>query len=273
MSGRDDEPSGGAAGNVTDDEPEPELELPVAVLEPATAEALLREGEVALVGRILGSSNGALVATVTRRCPDPEPDLVATAVYKPIRFERPLVDFPDGTLAAREVAAYVLSEASGWGVAPPTVLRDGPAGPGMFQLWIATDESVDRVALALEDDRRLRGMALFDAIANNADRKIGHLLPVEGGRVYGIDHGLTFHVEPKLRTVLWGWRGQRLELDELERVEAVRDRLLGDLGERLRELLDRAEVAATVRRAEGLLRTGRFPQPDPERPAIPWPPY
>jgi uncharacterized repeat protein (TIGR03843 family) len=253
--------------------PDGPLELPVVALDAAAAEALLRDGQLALVGRIVGSSNGALVVTVTRPCPDPEPDLTATAVYKPIRFERPLVDFPDGTLAAREVAAYRLSEASGWGVAPPTVLRDGPAGRGMVQLWIDADESVDRVALALEDDRRLRGMAIFDAVTNNADRKIGHLLPIAGGHVYGVDHGLTFHEEPKLRTVLWRWRGQRLEPDELGRVEALRERLLGALGEELRGLLSGAEVRATLRRTERLLRTGRFPQPDADRPAIPWPPY
>jgi hypothetical protein len=253
--------------------PDGPLQLPVVALEPKPAEALLREGELEVVGRIVGSSNGALVVTVTRRCPDPEPDLAATAIYKPVRFERPLVDFPDRTLAAREVSAYLLSEASGWRVAPPTVLRAGPAGRGMIQLWIDADETVDRVALALEGDRRLRGMAIFDVVANNADRKIGHLLPIAGGHVYGVDHGLTFHEEPKLRTVLWRWRGQRLEPDELERVEALRERLLGDLGDELRALLSGVEVRATVRRAERLLRTGRFPQPDADRPAIPWPPY
>lgn len=242
-------------------------------LDVATAVEVLREGEIALIGRILGSSNGALVASLTRRWPGPKPDLVVTAVYKPIRFERPLVDFPDGTLAAREVATFVVSEASGWQVAPPTVLRDGPAGPGMVQLWIDVDDSVDRVALALDDDRTLRPMALFDAIVNNADRKIGHLLPVAGGHVYGVDHGLTFHVEPKLRTVLWGWRGTRLEPQELVAVERLRDCLRGETGDALRELLAPDEVRATIRRAERLLRTGRFPSPDPERPAIPWPPY
>ncbi len=242
-------------------------------LDTATALELLREGDLEIVGRIVGSSNGALVVTATRHCPDPEPDLAATAVYKPIRFERPLVDFPSASLGPREVAAFVLSDASGWAIAPPTVLRDGPVGPGMVQLWIDVDESIDRVALALEDDARLRPMALFDVIANNADRKIGHLLPVEGGHVFGVDHGLTFHEEPKLRTVLWGWRGRPLELEELERVEALRGALLGATGDALRELLTRNEVRATVRRAERLLRTARFPLPDPERPAIPWPPY
>jgi hypothetical protein len=242
-------------------------------LDAAAALDLLRDGDLAIVGRIVGSSNGALVVSATRRCPDPEPDLVATAVYKPIRFERPLVDFPDGTLAAREVAAFVLSEASGWSVAPPTVLRDGPVGPGMVQLWIDPDPSVDRVALALEDKRRLRPMALFDVVANNADRKIGHLLPVAGGHVFGVDHGLTFHEEPKLRTVLWGWRGKPLSGEELDTLEGLRGALGAETGDALRELLTRDEVRATVRRTERLLRTKRFPQPDPERPAIPWPPY
>jgi hypothetical protein len=242
-------------------------------LDAAAAVELLRDGELEIVGRIVGSSNGALVVKATRPCPEPEPSLVATAVYKPIRFERPLVDFPDGTLAAREVAAFVLSEASGWAVVPPTVLRDGPVGPGMVQLWIDVDESVDRVALALEDETRLRSMALFDVIANNADRKIGHLLPVAGGHVFGVDHGLTFHEEPKLRTILWGWRGTRLAPDEIDAVGALRDALRADTGAALRELLTVDEVRATIRRAERLLRVGRFPLPDPDRPAIPWPPY
>jgi hypothetical protein len=252
-----------------------------AAIDGATALEVLREGELSIVGRIVGSSNGALVVSATRRCPDPEPDVTVTAAYKPIRFERPLVDFPDETLAAREVAAFVLSEASGWRIVPPTVLRDGPVGPGMVQLWIDVDPSVDRVALALEGDRRLRRMAIFDVIANNADRKIGHLLPVEGdgrlgvgaGHVYGVDHGLTFHVEPKLRTVLWTWRGRRLDPSEREEVEALRERLIDDTGEALRGLLTAREVRETVRRCERLLRSGRFPLPDPDRPAIPWPPY
>jgi uncharacterized repeat protein (TIGR03843 family) len=143
----------------------------------------------------------------------------------------------------------------------------------MVQLWIEIDDAVDRVALALEDDRTLRPMAIFDAIVNNADRKIGHLLPVPGGHVFGVDHGLTFHVEPKLRTVLWGWRGTSLEPEELASVERLRDCLLGETGDALRALLTADEVRATLRRAERLLRVGRFPLPDPDRPAIPWPPY
>ena len=133
--------------------------------------------------------------------------MTAACVYKPIRGERPLWDFPDGTLAHREVAAYLVSVATGWDVVPPTVLRDGPFGVGMVQLWIDTDETVDLGRLVQTDDPALRRMAIFDAVVNNADRKGGHLLPVESGHVFGVDHGVCFAVEPKLRTVLWGWRG------------------------------------------------------------------
>ncbi len=243
------------------------------LLDDAAAVDLLSTGELEVVGRILGSSNGALVVTATRRCDPPQDDLVATAVYKPVAFERPLVDFPDGTLAAREAAAYVVSSAGGFGFVPPTIVRDGPFGLGMLQLWVDADDEIDRVALALDGDRRLRPMAIFDVVVNNADRKIGHLLPVADGRVFGVDHGLTFHEEPKLRTVLWRWRGQRLEADELAQLEALRDRLTGEMSDALRPLLSRAEIRETLRRTERLLATGRFPLPDPSRPAIPWPPY
>lgn len=195
------------------------------------------------------------------------------AVYKPTRGERPLDDFPEGTLAARERAAYVLSEAAGFGIVPPTVLRDGPLGWGMVQAWAEPDTAVDVVGLVIESDPRLRRVALFDAIANNADRKAGHLLPLPDGRLQGVDHGICFAVAPKLRTVLWAWRGEPLDHGELALVEAVVAGLDGSLGAALDELLSPAEVAATRRRTLVLARTGRFPLPDPNRPAIPWPPY
>ena len=156
------------------------------------------------------------------------------AIYKPTLGERPLDDFPDGTLARREVAAWHVSEATGWGIVPPTILRDGPFGEGMVQAFIDADPEVDVVAMVVDDDPRLRRMAVLDAIMNNTDRKGGHILPVDGGRhVYGVDHGVTFSPTPKLRTVLWGWRGQPLALDEIEGIERVRDALDGDLGETL----------------------------------------
>ena len=248
------------------------LGLPMPVLAPATAIDLLRSGELSVVGRLWASSNNALLCLVTRPCPDPEPDLVAACIYKPVMGERPLDDFPDGTLARREVAAYAASEATGWGIVPPTVLRDGPFGEGMLQLWIRTDPAVDPVELVVADDERLRRVAVFDAAVNNTDRKAGHLLPVPGGHIYGVDHGVTFSPVPKLRTVLWGWRGEPFSDAELDVLRTLRVGLDAGLGAALDELLDPIEVRATARRIDRLVETGTFPQPDPRRPALPWPP-
>jgi hypothetical protein len=224
----------------------------------------LCHGDLAIEGRLIDASNTTLYCTIG--------DLAC--VYKPIRGERPLWDFPDGTLAYREVAAYEVSAATGWDVVPPTVLRDGPLGEGMVQQWVDVDETVDLVELIRLDHPALRRMALFDAVVNNADRKGGHLLPVPGGHVYGCDHGVTFSVEPKLRTVLWGWRGKRFVAEELSVLEALRaDLLHADLGTTLRSLLHPAEVGETVARVERLLGKGRFPLPSPDWPAVPWPPF
>src|SRR5205809_4666652 len=164
-----------------------------------------------------------MLVTVTRICPDPEPVLVLDAIYKPTLGERPLDDFPDGSLARREVAAWHVSEATGWGIVPPTILRDGPYGEGMVQTFIEADPDVDVVAMVLEDDPRLRRMAVLDAVMNNTDRKGGHILPIEGGRrIHGVDHGVCFSTVPKLRTVLWGWRGERFAPDEIGGLERVR---------------------------------------------------
>jgi len=246
------------------------------VIDRGTTLEALRDGEIAIVGRIVASSNNAMLVTVTRVCPDPqpEPELVLDAIYKPTLGERPLDDFPDGTLARREVAAWHVSEATGWGIVPPTILRDGPFGEGMVQAFIDADPEVDVIAMVVDDDPRLRRMAVLDAIMNNTDRKGGHILPVDGGRhVYGVDHGVTFSPTPKLRTVLWGWRGQPLTPDEVDGVERVRDGLERDLGLTLAGLLSRAEVRATARRTEALLASGCFPYPSPDWPAIPWPPF
>ncbi|HYH93500.1 MAG TPA: SCO1664 family protein [Candidatus Saccharimonadales bacterium] len=244
------------------------------MLDRATTLDVLREGTIEVQGRILGSSNNAMFVTVTRTCPDPEPEQVIEAIYKPTIGERPLDDFPDGTLTRREVAAWHVSEASGWDIVPPTLLRDGPFGEGMVQAYIEADETVDVVALVVEDDPRLRRMAAFDAAVNNTDRKGGHILPVDGGRhVHGVDHGVCFSTVPKLRTVLWGWRGQPLDEDELAGLQRVRDGLDDELGAQLAGLLSRAEVRATVRRVDALLTRRRFPLPSPTWPAIPWPPF
>jgi uncharacterized repeat protein (TIGR03843 family) len=235
---------------------------------------ILAEGDIDVVGRIVGSSNNALLVTVTQVCPDPEGTRTVHAVYKPTIGERPLDDFPDGTLTRREVAAWLVSEASGWGIVPPTVLRDGPFGEGMVQAFVEADPDVDVVAMVVEDDPRLRRMAAFDAAVNNTDRKGGHILPVDGGRhIHGVDHGVCFSAVPKLRTVLWGWRGERMEDDEIAGLGRVRDDLDGALGAALTGLLSRAEVSATKRRVDALLDERRFPLPSPTWPAIPWPPF
>jgi hypothetical protein len=277
------------------------MSLPgLAGLDRANAANLLRRGELDIQGRLEVSSNSALYCLL-RLGPFELP-----AIYKPVRFERPLWDFPDETLARREVAAALVSDASGWGIVPPTVLRDGPFGPGMVQLWIETDPAVHSWDLVRTSDPRLRPMAIFDAVVNNTDRKGGHILPVclepsaaagpdadreseksvqaeignepvdHAGRplhLYGVDHGVCFSDEPKLRTVLWAWRGKRLHADELAVLVALRGALDERLGRKLAGLLDTVEVRATRDRLDGLIATGRFPQPDPERPAIPWPPY
>jgi uncharacterized repeat protein (TIGR03843 family) len=218
----------------------------------------------------VGSSNNAMVVRVTPG------ELLA--VWKPTAGERPLFDFPLGTLTRREVAAWLVSEATGWGIVPPTVLREGPHGEGMAQLWIEVDESADVVDMVNGDDPRLRRIAVFDAIVNNTDRKAGHLLPIPGGHVHAVDHGVTFSIVPKLRTVLWAWEGQPFDDEELGRLALVRDAIgttgsPGPLATSLAELLFVDEIDATRARVAELLSTGRFPSPNPEWPAIPWPPY
>lgn len=200
------------------------------------------------------------------------------AVWKPTAGERPLFDFPIGTLTRREVAAYLVSEALGWSIVPPTVLRDGPGGEGMLQRWIEIDETADVIAMVNGDDPRLRRVAVFDAIVNNTDRKAGHLLPVAGGHLHAVDHGVTFSVIPKLRTVLWAWQGEPFDADEAEGLEGVASALgstrrPGPLADRLAELLTAREIEATRRRLRDLTTAGVFPGPSPDWPAIPWPPY
>jgi uncharacterized repeat protein (TIGR03843 family) len=244
------------------------------VLDRATTLEVLRDGEIDIVGRIIGSSNNALFVTVTRPCPDPAPATVIEAIHKPTAGERPLADFPDGTLTRREVAAWHVSDTMGWDIVPPTILREGPFGEGMLQSFVEIDPDVDVIAMITEDDPRLRRMAVFDAAINNTDRKGGHILPIDGGRhIHGVDHGVCFSSVPKLRTVLWGWRGQRLEADEVDGLRRLRVALDGELGVTLRGLLRRVEVRAMVRRVDALLESGRFPLPSATWPAIPWPPF
>lgn len=325
---------------------------------------LLAKGELTVRGQIRGASNAVLYCTVEYE------GVSAACVYKPVAGERPLWDFPDGTLAQREVAAYELSEAMGWGLVPPTVLRDGPYGEGMCQLWIEASEAPEGVAaredvagpgdaaasedaeapegaagpseasqgpqgspggspgpegsaappeapsagaegaahgplLALvdgdepgegwkavgfaevggpgeertallvhADDVRLRRLAVLDAVINNGDRKGGHLLPAADGRIYAIDHGVTFNADDKLRTLLWGWAGEPLTEEALDALRRLSDDLAEDrpLAARLTELITPAEIQALRARVADLLRTGRHREPSGQWPAIPWPP-
>ncbi|WP_371094976.1 SCO1664 family protein [Streptomyces sanglieri] len=292
--------------------PAPER-IPSRSLTGAELVGLLTEGELTVLGQIRGASNAVLYCTVAR---DGEE---APCVYKPVAGEQPLWDFPDGTLAGREVAAYEISEATGWGLVPPTVLRDGPYGEGMCQLWIdavphddaddADGEDGDgddgageapllalvedeepgegwkavaraevgegRTALLVHaDDARLRRLAVLDAVINNGDRKGGHLLPAPGGRLYGIDHGVTFNADDKLRTLLWGWAGEPLTAEAVEVVERLGAQLAPGtpLVTRLGELITEAEIEALRGRVAGLRATGRHPEPSGEWPSIPWPP-
>lgn len=220
-------------------------------------------------GRLVDASNATLYCRVELE------GVSAACVYKPIAGERPLWDFPDGTLAFREVAAYLVSESTGWDLVPPTVLRDGPYGTGMCQLWVDVDEQVDVVALSRSTHPDLARMVVLDAVINNADRKGGHLLPWPSGHVQGIDHGVCFAVEDKLRTLLWQWRGRPLP-DDADTVLRSLESALGKgqpLHTALAALLTRDEVTATRRRVSRLLATGRYPEPRDDWPAIPWPPY
>ena len=238
---------------------------------PAERDAALRllaEGELTLEGRILAASNASFLGTVRLD------GAAAACVYKPVRGERPLDDFPDGTLWRRERAAYLVSEATGWDIVPPTVTRDdGPFGAGMAQLWIDVDPAADVWAMVNRPDERLRRIALFDAAVNNADRKGGHLLPTPGGTLHGVDHGICFAVEPKLRTILWDWRGEPIAPEELEVLRSLRAKLAGPLCQALQALLAPSEVRAFEIRLDRLIRMKVFPQPSADRMAVPWPPF
>lgn len=229
--------------------------------------ALLEHAALEVEGRLVNASNATLYCAATLD------GVTVGTVYKPVAGERPLWDFPDGTLAGREVSTYLVARATGWQLVPPTVLRDGPFGPGTVQLWLDGDESVDLVELAFSDHPDLRRLAVLDAVANNADRKGGHLLPMPDGRVYGIDHGVCFSAEDKLRTVLWQWRGLPLTDEALVVLARLEQQLEDGLGAALGEHLTRREVRAVHRRVARLLATGTHPQPSDDWPAVPWPQF
>lgn len=244
--------------------------------------------ELVLTGRLTTASNATFLGAIGE----------AVVVYKPVAGEAPLWDFPGGTLARREVAAHLVSETLGWDIVPRTWLRDGPFGEGMVQLWQEPDPDQDAVnlvpkdevpdagwravlegedqagraiALVHEDTPSLRRMAVFDAIVNNADRKGDHVLAMAGGHRFGVDHGLTFHHEDKLRTVLWGWVGEPLAVEEMGGIGRIADALSGELGRCLPELLSVEEIDALAARCARLRADGCFPAPGGDMPAVPWP--
>ncbi len=291
---------------------------------PASEEAARRQGAgtapavealatapMEVIGRLTAASNATFLCRL-----DP-PDGAYRCVYKPVLGERPLWDFPDGTLAAREYASYLISEALGWGIVPPTVLRDGPHGEGMAQLWIdapagagdgpaasadaggttagdlvevfpvdevpdgylpvlaAEDPTGRRVVLAHADDPRLERMAALDAVLNNPDRKGGHVLRGPGEAVYGVDHGICLHADPKLRTVLWGWAHRPIRTRWLDGFAGLADRLRrprSPLADELDTLLTVREVDALLERLDSLVSSGVHPGPSGGH-AIPWPPF
>ncbi|MFJ8887382.1 SCO1664 family protein [Streptomyces sp. NPDC102402] len=280
--------------------PAPER-IPSRGLTEAGMRTLLAEGELTVLGRVRGASNAVLYCTVAHEGEE------RPCVYKPVAGEQPLWDFPDGTLAQREVAAYEISEATGWGLVPPTVLREGPYGEGMCQLWIEADEEaapadglppllalVDgeepgegwkavglaevgegKTALLVHaDDPRLRRLAVLDAVINNGDRKGGHLLSAPDGRLYGIDHGVTLNADDKLRTLFWGWAGEPLTAEATEVLERLAAGLEpgAALATRLGELITAAEADALRDRVASLRKSGLHPQPSGDWPPIPWPP-
>jgi uncharacterized repeat protein (TIGR03843 family) len=265
---------------------------------------VLRRGELTVIGRIRSASNATFL------CEAHLGERTAHCVYKPIAGEAPLWDFPDGTLAGRELGAYLVSSALGWNIVPYTIIREGPAGLGMLQQWVdqpgeslgevgeepetgpdlvdllpagrippgflpilqAYDYAGDEVTLVHADDARLWRMAVFDVLINNADRKGGHILSGVDGHVYGVDHGVSLHVEDKLRTVLWGWAGKPVDDQTLEAVGALRDQLRNGLREQLCAHITNREIDALSARTVGLLDNPVMPMPDRRRP-IPWPAF
>lgn len=234
----------------------------------------LTSGEILVTGRLVDASNATLFCKLIIEESDGNESAgsnVYKVVYKPIAGERPLWDFPLGNLASREVAAYLLSEFAGLQLVPTTVMRDGPFGPGAVQQWIEVDHSLDVIAFAQGHDPQLRAMALFDYLINNTDRKFGHILLDASGRLFGCDHGVSFHSEYKLRTVLWQFAGSALSSKE----NFLLNQLIGDwssLSAALSNYIAEEELISFRARVENLLSSGHFPFPNPEWPSIPWPP-
>jgi uncharacterized repeat protein (TIGR03843 family) len=215
-----------------------------------------------VVGRLIDASNATLLAEIE------SDNQTQKVIYKPVAGEKPLWDFQDGNLAHREYCAFLLSNRAGFDLVPNTVLRDGPFGFGMVQEWIDTDEEIDIINFGQSDDSQLKRMAIFDAIINNTDRKYGHLLYKEG-KLLGCDHGVTFHSEDKLRTVIWQFSDEKIDKQEMLLIESASALDYPNLFE---SYLTQDEIAAIYERINQLLKSGRFPSPSENWPAIPWPP-
>ena len=226
----------------------------------------LTAGELEITGRLVDASNATLFGVMHHEGARLE------VIYKPVAGERPLWDFPDGTLADREYVAFLLSDKTGMDLVPPTILREGPAGLGMVQRWIDVDESIELGSYFAQDRKELRRLALFDAIINNTDRKIGHLLPDQSGHLFACDHGVTFHTEDKLRTVLWQWAGDALTEEEIQALEQTLTFINSNTAS-LTAHLTNEEVEATCTRIDKLRSNGIMPLPSEDWPAIPWPAY
>jgi hypothetical protein len=228
---------------------------------------ILAGGDLEVVGQVPFSSNYVFLA---RACKDGDEEL---AIYKPRRGERPLWDFPQGTLAGREVAAYLVGKAAGWDLVPPTVLRrQAPLGAGSLQLFIDHDPERHYLTLAETRLEDFIVFAAFDVVINNADRKSGHVLEDADGRLWAVDHGVTFHPHDKLRTVIWHLAGARLDDATVQGLQALKtalspgEQLVRELG----NLLSARELAAMLRRVERLLNEGRLPEPTGDH-HLPWP--
>jgi len=226
----------------------------------------LLSGELIVEGRLVDASNATLFGKVLT-----SDQSSFSVVYKPIAGERALWDFADGNLASREIAAYLISEAGQFNCVPLTVMRDGPFGLGAVQQWIDLDPDLDLIAIGQQSTPPIRNLALFDVVINNTDRKFGHILPISDSEILGCDHGLTFHEEFKLRTVLWQYAGQELAKDEVSKLESLKLRIGSDIAAALGELITKDEIDSLLERIDMLISQG-FPFPSEQWPAVPWPP-
>ena len=231
----------------------------------------LNNGVLTVTGRLIDASNATLYAMCSVKSSGADREF--PCIYKPIAGERPLWDFPDGSLANREYLTFLISHWLNLHLVPPTILRDGPYGTGMVQKWIDIDPKVDLMDFYQGNDPKLRSLALLDIIINNNDRKIGHLIPVERGHLYGCDHGVTFHADDKLRTVLWQWAGSSFTSKEKALLIQARELFTISKLEVISGLIDQDEISATVARIDRALIEESFPVPSPDWPAVPWPPF